>query len=145
VSSEETDGFLGHLMKSREDWQVSQTNEAIRLYIYYKRSKCRGKANADIDSDTQWMGVVQEMVRMLRLKHCSLSTEKSYIGWLRSFYRFLNGQSPKVTGVQLPGALERKFPNAGKEWAWRSVLDVHGKAFLPLPIQDVGLDPGLFL
>ena len=23
VSSEEVDGFLGHLMKSREDWQVS--------------------------------------------------------------------------------------------------------------------------
>jgi hypothetical protein len=32
VSSEEIDGFLGHLMKSRENWQVSQANEAIRLY-----------------------------------------------------------------------------------------------------------------
>jgi integron integrase len=94
VSSEEIDGFLRHLMKSREDWQVSQANEAIRLYIYYNRRKCRGKANADIDSDTQWKGVVQDMVRMLRLRHRSLSTEKSYIGWLRSFYRFLNGQSP---------------------------------------------------
>jgi len=36
VSHEEIDGFLRHLMKSREDWQVSQANEAIRLYIYYK-------------------------------------------------------------------------------------------------------------
>lgn len=94
VSNEEIDSFLRHLMKSREDWQVSQANEAIRLYIYYNRHKCRGKANANIDSDTQWKGIVQDMVRMLRLKHRSLSTEKSYIGWLRSFYRFLNGQSP---------------------------------------------------
>jgi len=31
VSSEEIDGFLGHLMKGREDWQVSQASEAIRL------------------------------------------------------------------------------------------------------------------
>ncbi|MEA3386014.1 MAG: integron integrase [Thermodesulfobacteriota bacterium] len=94
VSNEEIDSFLRHLMKSREDWQVSQANEAIRLYIYYNRRKCQSKADADIDSDTQWKGVVQEMVRMLRLRHRSLSTEKSYIGWLRSFYRFLNGQSP---------------------------------------------------
>jgi hypothetical protein len=94
VSHEEIDAFLRHLMKSCEDWQVSQANEAIRLYIYYNRRKCRGKANADIDSDTQWKGVAQDMVRMLRLRHRSLSTEKSYIGWLRSFYKFLNGQSP---------------------------------------------------
>ena len=94
VSNEEIDSFLRHLMKSREDWQVSQANEAIRLYIYYNRRKCQSKADADIDSDTQWKGVVQDMVRMLRLRHRSLSTEKSYIGWLRSFYGFLNGQSP---------------------------------------------------
>ena len=94
VSHEEIDGFLRHLMKSREDWQVRQASEAIRLYIYYNRRKCQSKADADIDSDTQWKGIVQDMVRMLRLKHRSLSTEKSYIGWLRSFYRFLNGQSP---------------------------------------------------
>jgi len=59
VSSEEIDGFLGHLMKSREDWQVSQASEAIRLYICYNRRKCQSKADADIDSDTQWKGVVQ--------------------------------------------------------------------------------------
>jgi integron integrase len=94
VSDEEIDSFLRHLMKSREDWQVSQANEAIRLYMYCNRRKCRGKANADIYSDAQWKGVAQDMVRMLRLRHRSLSTEKSYIGWLRSFYRFLNGQSP---------------------------------------------------
>lgn len=27
-------------------------------------------------------------------------------------------RAAKLNGVQLPGALERKYPNAGKEWAW---------------------------
>ena len=68
VSNEEIDSFLRHLMKSREDWQVSQANEAIRLYIYYNRRKCQSKADADIDSDTQWKGVVQDMVRNKELR-----------------------------------------------------------------------------
>jgi len=94
VSAEEIDRFLKYLMRSREDWQVNQANEAIQLFIYYNRRKYRNETEGDIDSDAKWKVVVQDMVRVLRLKHRSLSTEKTYIGWLRSFYRFLNGQSP---------------------------------------------------
>ena len=94
VSAEEIDRFLKYLMKSREDWQVNQANEAIQLFIYYNRRKYRNETEGDIDSDAKWKVVVQDMVTVLRLKHRSLSTEKTYIGWLRSFYRFLNGQSP---------------------------------------------------
>jgi len=50
VPHEEIDGFLRHLMKSREDWQISQANEATHLYIHYNWRKRRGKANADINS-----------------------------------------------------------------------------------------------
>ena len=32
------------------------------------------------------------MIRMMRLKHLSLNTERTYLGWLRSFYKFINGQ-----------------------------------------------------
>jgi hypothetical protein len=38
VSIDEIDGFLRHLMKIQEDWQVSQANEAIQLYICYNSS-----------------------------------------------------------------------------------------------------------
>ena len=58
----------GSVMMSVEDWQVSQASEAIRLYIYYNRRKCRSKADADIDSDTQWKDVVQDMVRNKELR-----------------------------------------------------------------------------
>jgi hypothetical protein len=38
--------------------------------------------------------VAHDLINALRLKHRALSTEKAYRGWLRSFYRFLNGVSP---------------------------------------------------
>lgn len=34
------------------------------------------------------------MVRILRLKQRSLNTERTYLRWLRSFYKFLNGMPP---------------------------------------------------
>jgi integron integrase len=37
----------------------------------------------------------------------------------------------KVPGVQLPEALERKYPNAGKEWAWFWVFPSHKLALAP--------------
>jgi hypothetical protein len=85
VSADEIDAFLKHLARSREEWQVNQASEAIQLFIYFNRREYQGQAKADLDSNTQWKAVAQDMVRMLRLKHRSLSTEKSYIGWLRSF------------------------------------------------------------
>ncbi|MDP1808016.1 MAG: integron integrase [Actinomycetota bacterium] len=37
----------------------------------------------------------------------------------------------KISGVYLPGALERKYPNAGKEWAW----------FWVFPAKALSVDP----
>jgi integron integrase len=128
VSAEEIDGFLMHLMKTREDWQVNQANEAIQLYIYYNRRKHQSKAGADIDSDTQWKAVAQDMVRMLRLKHRSLSTEKTYMGWLRSFYRFLNGRSPhELDSSQVKDflsylAVERNVSSSTQKQAFNAIL-----------------------
>ena len=94
VSAEEVDGFVKHLMKNREDWQVKQAREAIQLFIYYTRRKSKMEAKTDLQSDTLWQAVAQDMINVLRLKHRALSTEKAYLGWLRSLYRFVNGLSP---------------------------------------------------
>jgi len=94
VSAEEIDGFVKHLMKSREDWQVKQAKEAIQLFIYYTRRRSQTDAKADLQSNKLWRVVAQDMINVLRLKHRALSTEKAYLGWLRSFYRFVNGVSP---------------------------------------------------
>ncbi|MEW5948293.1 MAG: integron integrase [Thermodesulfobacteriota bacterium] len=126
VSSEEIASFLKHLTKSREDWQVDQANEAIQLYLYYNQRKCQNKA--DLGTNTQWKAVAQDMIRMLRLKHRSLNTEKTYMGWLRSFYRFLNGQSPyaldssHVKDFLSYLAVERNVSSSTQNQAFNAIL-----------------------
>jgi integron integrase len=128
VSAEEIDTFLKHLTRFREEWQVNQASEAIQLFIYFNRREYQGQAKADLDSNTQWKAVAQDMVRMLRLKHRSLSTEKSYIGWLRSFYRFLNGKPPyalessHVKDFMTYLAVERKVASSTQNQAFNAIL-----------------------
>jgi hypothetical protein len=44
---------------------------------------------------------------------------------------FERDRQDKVAGVQLPGALERKYPNAGREWGWQWVF----------PSKSLSVDP----
>ncbi len=41
-----------------------------------------------------WKTVADEMRKIIQLKHLSVRTEKTYIGWVRSFYKYLKGKSP---------------------------------------------------
>jgi hypothetical protein len=36
------------------------------------------------------------MIKVLRMKNRALRTEKAYLGWLRSFYRFVNVQTTMI-------------------------------------------------
>jgi integron integrase len=94
ISSSEVDRFLKHMAKSREDWQIKQAKEAIELYGFINRRASGPLGNRTMESDKKWKSVAEETVRMLRLKQRSLSTEKTYMGWLRDFYRFCNTTPP---------------------------------------------------
>jgi integron integrase len=128
VAGEEIDSFLKHLTRFREEWQVNQASETIQLFIYFNRREYQGKAKADLDSNTHWKAVAQDMVRMLRLKHHSLSTERTYIGWLRSFYRFLNGKQPYELGnshvkdFMTYLAVERKVASSTQNQTFNAIL-----------------------
>jgi integron integrase len=128
VSADEVSRFLKHLGKSREEWQVKQAGEAIQLYEYYKRRRQEFKAGKDFGSDKEWRFVADEMVRMLRLKHRSLSTEKTYMSWLRGFYGFVKGKSPHALDATHVKdflsylALERKVASATQNQAFNAIL-----------------------
>jgi hypothetical protein len=94
VESEDIDRYLKFLEKCREDWQVKQASEAIELYLFFRRKKEATRNNKRPDVDEQWKSVVVDMKKMLRLKHLSLRTEQTYLGWVQRFYRFVNGQPP---------------------------------------------------
>jgi len=80
------------------------------------------------------------MVKMLRLRQRSLRTEKTCMGWLRSFYRFLGGLPPdKVDSSHVKDflthlAAERKISASTQNQAFNAVL------FLFRHVLDKDLD-----
>ncbi|OGP53299.1 MAG: hypothetical protein A2Y65_04945 [Deltaproteobacteria bacterium RBG_13_52_11] len=64
---------------------------------------------------------------------CSREVFKDYlvrhISEVRSLYEQNRGKN--VNGVWLPGVLEKKYPNAGKEWGW----------FWLFPLKSLAVDP----
>jgi hypothetical protein len=64
---------------------------------------------------------------LIRLKHYSVRTEKSYLPWMARYLAFHHNRDPREMGgpeieaflSHLPYALERKYKNAGTEWSWQ--------------------------
>lgn len=72
------------------DWQVRQAEEALLLYLdrfkggdTLKAFMGTGKAATDSAS------VLGEMKRLIRMKHYSYSTERTYLDWAKRFFAFL--------------------------------------------------------
>lgn len=96
--------FLNQLARGKEEWQVSQAREAIRLYQFFLARDVR-QLHQDSGSDEEavkvaWRSVAKETQEALRLRHRSRSTEKSYLYWLRLFYTFVEGKSPSAIETQ---------------------------------------------
>ena len=94
VENKDIDNYINHITKFKMQWQVKQAQEAIRIYLYYMNQPKTTPISADSNIKAQWKSVASEMVNMLRLKQLSLQTERTYMHWLRDFYRFVQGKSP---------------------------------------------------
>jgi len=64
------------------------------LFGYFKSGDLFRNPSADISADDQWKAAATLLKNSLRVKHRSLNTEKTYLGWLRSFYRYAKGRTP---------------------------------------------------
>ncbi len=62
--------------------------------MHYKDRPTEPQVGADDSIKAQWRSVGTQMVNMLRLKQLSLQTERTYMTWLRGFYRFVSDTSP---------------------------------------------------
>ncbi|HDO25723.1 MAG TPA: integron integrase [Nitrospirae bacterium] len=94
LKKEQKQQFLKHIAKSYEDWQVNQADNALRLYEYFLTTKQNNTDNMT-DNANKSGGVLEQRTReALRLRQRSYSTERTYITWLRSFGRFVQGKNP---------------------------------------------------
>lgn len=93
ISSDLKKQFLTQKSKNHEDWQVNQADTALRLYNYFLSHK----HDIPVPSDgavEDWDLIEEKLIEALRLRHRSLSTEKTYKIWVRSFRHFLKQKVP---------------------------------------------------
>ena len=87
------------------DWQVQQAKEAIQLYTtHFHGGKAVGTADYEIKATSgpfvpdRVLASIQEAIRV---KHYSLSTERTYLTWARRFFDYTGkrgGPSPYGAG-----------------------------------------------
>ncbi|MFH2047286.1 MAG: integron integrase [Pseudomonadota bacterium] len=90
--------FLDALKKDRElqDWQITQAENAIKLYINNFLPTSGGTAilspNADTEAENKFpddQKIIKEIREILRIKHYAYSTERTYIDWFKRFHAYL--------------------------------------------------------
>ncbi len=101
LTSTETNLFLRRLAKTKEHWQVDQAALSIRIYQYFIKTRKTAVHAVSIDDKQQWQYVANEMKNMLRLKQRAISTERTYLLWLRRFYRFVIRKNPDLSAGRL--------------------------------------------
>ncbi len=94
LNADEKKQFLHHLAKNHEDWQVKQSDNALRLYHYYLAKHAHGALEPFLPE--AWIKIREKMIEALRLRHRSISTEKSYLVWLTQFAFFVNHRDPAL-------------------------------------------------
>lgn len=120
--------YLAHLATSREQWQIEQAKEALTLFNYFLERDVRAPEPSGMHAEESWREAAEEMVRVIRLRHLSLSTEKTYLGWLRDFYRFVQGADPagltskSVRDYLTHLAVERKVAASTQNQAFNGLL-----------------------
>jgi len=75
----------------------------LLIYTFYKQRNSKTIQGTD-KSEAQWEKARGEMIKILRLKHLSMSTERTYIGCVKSFCKYLKFHSPRhIDGTHVAG------------------------------------------
>jgi integron integrase len=146
LGSEQKKQFLSEMAKRHEDWQVKQADTALRLYDYFLSKNIMptiGEAASPPSPAEKWKPVEEKMREALRLRHRSLSTEKTYLIWFRNFRGFVGEKQPgELQGRDLQDflsnlAVEKKVSPSTQNQALNAIV------FLYRHVLDKNIDQEL--
>ncbi len=90
------------------DWQIRQASDAIRLYYFHYRGLNPDNLST-IKANNAIPELLEETQRLIRLKHYSYSTEKTYLQWIKRFFEYVQQTSKKDVFVELDAADCKNF------------------------------------
>lgn len=82
------------------DWQIRQAGDAIRLYYFHYRGFKPNNLSAGKSADFA-PELLAEAKRLIRLKHYSYSTEKTYLQWINRFLKYAEQTAKKEVSADL--------------------------------------------
>ncbi len=87
--------FMDSLQKNNNilDWQIRQARQAVQVYLVNFKGKTVSDALSlsagSVAKGSDVSRIIEEMKRSIRLKHYSLSTERSYLDWAKRFFGYV--------------------------------------------------------
>ncbi len=96
--------FLEGQKKTRklEDWQIQQAEQALKLYLdhFNARTVLQEATGAENSEDNQNEPAVMEKMRsIIRLKHYSYSTERTYLDWVKRFFIYVSETHKSISYI----------------------------------------------
>jgi len=90
--------FLAELrLENIEDWQLHQAEKAVTIYLeqfsYKKKTLQKITVKKDLLADTQ--KIMNDLRDVIRLKHFSYNTERTYVDWAKRFFEYLSRERNK--------------------------------------------------
>lgn len=115
-----------------KDWQSQQADDALRLYYFHYLGKSKAGAGSAAESGPRTPEhAITETVRLIRLKHYSYSTERTYVQWVERFFDYILQSTPKkieeMTAEDLKNflshlALKQRVSSSTQNQAFNAVL-----------------------
>lgn len=128
LAEKEKKEFLSHMAKSHEDWQVKQADTSLRLYDYFLSTGSSRTSGETPSEGVEWDRLDARMREALRLRHRSMSTEQTYLLWLKAFRQFVGEKKiAHMTGKDLQDflshlAVERKVSASTQNQALNAMI-----------------------
>ena len=108
INTEHVSQYLDSLEADEKiaDWQVKQAADAVILYVeqYLKKplqniaslAEESGSKSTDQKPPPPWEHTLEEAKNLIRLRHYSLNTEKTYLGWIARFKTHMQNREPHL-------------------------------------------------
>lgn len=121
------------LSKTCHLWQVEQAIQAVRYYWYFidtQEATTLKPAEITFDLHPEDEELLRESRRILRLRHCTYRTERTYLGWIRRYLHHCRKHSNSQRTLDADSlrtylsylAIEQRVAAATQQQAFNAIL-----------------------